>query len=304
MTTRPDVRPTHALSAPADEKAAQRGRLLRAEALRVVHDGRTALDGVSLQVRPGQLLAVKGPSGAGKTTLLWALAGLRRPDGGEVTLEEADGSPVELGHDPGSAGHGRDAYAAAGVVIVPQGNALATVLTAAENVVVPLLAAGVPAEHAHALAATTLEEVGLAGAGTQLVEELSGGQQQRVAVARGLAQRGRVLLADEPTSELDAVNRARVVALLRAEADRGAAVVMATHDPQAAEACDGELHLDDGHPTWVRPLERSAAEGSGQQATEPAHAVAAVPAAEPTVGRPTDEQPADGLPSTGRHRSQ
>jgi putative ABC transport system ATP-binding protein len=66
-----------------------------------------------------------------------------------------------------------------------------------------------------------------------------------------------VLLADEPTSELDAVNRARVVALLRAEADRGAAVVMATHDPQAAEACDGELHLDDGVPTWVRPLPSS-----------------------------------------------
>jgi putative ABC transport system ATP-binding protein len=157
----------------------------------------------------------------------------------------------------------RDEYAAAGVVIMPQGNALATVLTAAENVVVPLLAAGVPPEQAHALATSTLEEVGLGGAGTQLVEELSGGQQQRVAVARGLAQRGRVLLADEPTSELDAVNRARVVALLRAEAERGAAVVMATHDPEAAEACDGELHLDDGLPTWVRELDGAAA-GAGQ----------------------------------------
>ena len=74
-------------------------------------------------------------------------------------------------------------------------------------------------------------------------------------MARGLAQRGRVVLADEPTSELDAANRARVVALLRAEADRGAAVVLATHDPDAAAECDAELHLDAGEATWVRPLE-------------------------------------------------
>ncbi|HEY4315342.1 MAG TPA: ABC transporter ATP-binding protein, partial [Actinomycetes bacterium] len=77
----------------------------------------------------------------------------------------------------------------------------------------------------------------------------------RVAVARGLAQRGGAVLADEPTSELDAVNRARVVLLLRAEADRGAAVVLATHDPEAAAECDAELHLDAGVATWVRPLE-------------------------------------------------
>jgi putative ABC transport system ATP-binding protein len=256
MTTRSVVAPAPDAGAPAAPlgRGSRPGLVLRARALHVVHDGRSAVEDVSLQVRPGQLLAVTGPSGAGKTTLLWALAGLRAPDSGEVALEEVDGSPAPL--DPGD----RDGFAAAGVVIVPQGNALATVLTASENVVVPLLAAGIPAEHAHALAATTLDEVGLAGSGTQLVEELSGGQQQRVAVARGLAQRGRVLLADEPTSELDAVNRARVVALLRAEADRGAAVVMATHDPQAAEVCDGELHLDDGVPTWVRQLDGAPAD--------------------------------------------
>jgi putative ABC transport system ATP-binding protein len=297
MTTRPDVgaAPASLPPLPAHDGASRPGLLLRAEAVRVVHEGRTALDGVSLQVRPGQLLAVTGPSGAGKTTLLWALAGLRRPDAGVVTLLEADGSRVDLGDDAGpSADHAdaRDAYAGAGVVIVPQGNALATVLTAAENVVVPLLAAGVPAEHAHALAATTLDDVGLAGAGTQLVEELSGGQQQRVAVARGLAQRGRVVLADEPTSELDAVNRARVVALLRAEAARGAAVVMATHDPQAAEACDGELHLDDGQPTWVRPLTEPTSDGLEQVVD--AVETTAVPGGGPT----------DGQGPTGRHRSQ
>jgi putative ABC transport system ATP-binding protein len=238
--------------------------------------------------------------------LLWTLAGLRAPDTGEVTLDEVDeldevgGSPARLD------AAGRDDYAAAGVVIVPQGNALATVLTASENVVVPLLSAGIPAEHAHALAATTLDEVGLAGSGTQLVEELSGGQQQRVAVARGLAQRGRVLLADEPTSELDAVNRARVVALLRAEADRGAAVIMATHDPQAAEACDGELHLDDGLPTWVRRL-------GGPAGVAPAEPVAEQPDRQrpeqrprpPDLRRPEQRvEPTDGQPPAGRHRSQ
>jgi putative ABC transport system ATP-binding protein len=212
---------------------------LQAADVTVAFEGRTVLDAVAVQVRPGQLLAVTGPSGAGKTTLLWALSALRLPDHGTVCV---DGAPLAS----------RDDAAARGVVVVPQGNALATVLTAGENVVVPLLAAGVAPEDARAAAAAALESVGLGQSGHQLVEELSGGQQQRVAVARGLAQAGRVLLADEPTSELDAVNRARIVELLRAEAERGAAVVLATHDPDAAAACDGELHLDAGVPQWVR----------------------------------------------------
>jgi len=119
-------------------------------------------------------------------------------------------------------------------------------------VLVPLLAARMRPQDAMERTAWALEIVGLAEAGDQLVEELSGGQQQRVAVARGLAQRGAVVLADEPTSELDAVNRARIVALLRAEAERGAAVVLATHDPEAAAECDAELHLDAGEATWIR----------------------------------------------------
>ena len=92
----------------------------------------------------------------------------------------------------------------------------------------------------------SLDWLGLADQADQLVEELSGGQQQRTAMARGLALRGDVLLADEVTSELDAQNRQRVLDLLRAEADRGAAVVFATHDPEAAAACDAEIHLLDG----------------------------------------------------------
>lgn len=208
-----------------------------ADGVHVSHAGREVLRAVSLQAVPGAMVAVTGPSGAGKTTLLWALAGLTRPQVGEVRVG-------------GVVPRDRDAACAAGVVLIPQDNALAGVLTAAENVLVPLLAAGVDAAEAHARTSAALDAVGLAAAGHQLIEELSGGQQQRVAVARGLAQRGQVVLADEPTSELDAANRARVVGLLRAEADRGATVVLATHDPDAAAACDAELHLDAGTALW------------------------------------------------------
>ncbi len=213
--------------------------LLTASGLTVRYGDLVALHDVDVALVAGRMLAVTGPSGAGKTSLLWALSGLLRPAAGEVCI---DGRSVE----------DRDAAEAAGVVLVPQDNGLATVLTAEENVLVPLLAVGLPAAEARARALAALEDVGLAGAAGQLVEELSGGQQQRVAVARGLAQRGDVVLADEPTSELDAVSRSRVVDLLRAEARRGASVVLASHDPEAAAACDAELRLDEGRPAWVR----------------------------------------------------
>jgi putative ABC transport system ATP-binding protein len=215
------------------------GLEVAARDIHVSYDAHEVLQGVDLRVAPGQMIAVTGPSGAGKTTLLWVLAALVSPEQGEVTIG-------------GDTHRDRDETSAVGVVLIPQDNALAAVLTAAENVLVPLLAAKVQPEDARELTAWALEIVGLGEAGDQLVEELSGGQQQRVAVARGLAQQGTVVLADEPTSELDAVNRGRIVALLRAEAERGSAVVLATHDPDAAAECDAELHLDAGEATWLR----------------------------------------------------
>jgi putative ABC transport system ATP-binding protein len=191
------------------------------------------LTDVTLEVEPGRMLAVTGPSGAGKTTLLSALAGLLAPRAGTVTLD-------------GVALRDRDQAVAAGVVLIPQDNGLAPILTAQENIQVVLIARGADPAAARRDTAIALDRLALSGQADQLVEELSGGQQQRTAIARGLALAGEVLLADEVTSELDAGNRQRVLELLRAEADRGAAVVLATHDPEAAAVCDTEVRLRDG----------------------------------------------------------
>jgi putative ABC transport system ATP-binding protein len=194
------------------------------------------LSDVSLAIEPGRLVAVTGPSGAGKTTLLSALAGLLAPRSGTVTV---DGVPLK----------DRDQAVSQGIVLIPQDNGLAPILTAQENLQVVLIARGHTPAEARRDTAIALDRLGLSGQADQLVEELSGGQQQRTAIARGLALAGSVVLADEVTSELDAGNRQRVLELLRAEADRGAAVVLATHDPEAAAACDAEIHLRDGRAT-------------------------------------------------------
>ena len=214
---------------------------LLASGLSVSYGDLLALHPLDLAVGPGRMVAVTGPSGAGKSTLLWALAGALRPTAGEVHL----GSTAIAS---------REQAAGLGVVVVPQGNGLASALTATENVVVPLLAQGVEPADAHRRTTEALAVVGLEESGNHLIEELSGGQQQRVALARALAARAAVLLADEPTSDLDATNRERAMAALRAEADRGAIVVVATHDAEAAAQTDAELHLDEGVATWPRPL--------------------------------------------------
>lgn len=199
----------------------------------------TALAGVSLRVEPGEFVAVTGPSGAGKSTLLWALAGAVRPSAGAVILGSV---PVVS----------RDQTAVLGVALVPQGNGLAAVLTALENVMLPLLAASQAPAAAHAAATAALASLGLGDSMNHLVEELSGGQQQRVAVARGLALGAPTLLTDEPTSELDHGNREVVLTLLRAHADAGNVVVMATHDLEAAAVADRVVRLDEGVLTVER----------------------------------------------------
>ncbi len=204
---------------------------LRADDLTVALSGRRVLDGVSLVVRSGQSTALTGPSGCGKTALLLALAGLVPAVSGRVLL---DGSP--LGTDDAR-------WDRHGVIL--QGQGLAPELTAEENVAIPLQSRGLGRATIASLSAAALDSVGLGGSADRLVEELSGGQRQRVGVARALAGAPEVLLADEPTSELDPENRSRVLSLLVGRT-AGRIVVVASNDPEVTGACHHVLHLRDG----------------------------------------------------------
>ncbi len=211
--------------------------------LAVAYGDLVAVRPVDLHVPGGRMVAVTGPSGAGKSSLLWALARALRPAVATVT-----GSVEVDGHVLGD----REDAARAGVVLVPQRNGLSASLSAEESLLVPLLALGVPAGEASVRVADELGRVGLSEFSRHLVDQLSGGQQQRVALARAFALRPRVLLADESTSDLDAGNRELMIAALREETGRGAAVVLATHDPEAADRTDAVLALDEGAASWTR----------------------------------------------------
>ncbi len=199
--------------------------------LRYTVGDRTILDGVSVHASSGRVLAVRGPSGSGKSSLLAMLGGLVAPSGGTVTL---DGTPVTPGIDVALRRR---------IGFVLQGYGLVAALTARENVAVVLQAARVPRAEVRSRVQAVLERVGLAPVADHLVEDLSGGQQQRVAVARALVTAADVLLADEPTAELDADNRGLIVSLLIERARAGAVVVIASHDPDVVDACDDVLDL-------------------------------------------------------------
>ncbi len=201
--------------------------------LRFARGGVQILRGIDIDLRSGEKVALTGPSGSGKSTLMSVLAGLAEPDSGTVLL---DGRPL--------GDHGLELRRRVGIVF--QGYALVALLTAAENIELALLATGLSAAEAAERARESLELVDLADRAEHLVEELSGGQQQRVAVARALAGRPDVLLADEPTAEQDPVHAAQALDAILAAADRGAAVLLATHDAQVAARCDRRLHVVDG----------------------------------------------------------
>ena len=206
---------------------------LSARGLRYRVDGRDVVDGIDVQAGAGALYAVSGPSGAGKSTLLALLGGLLRPAEGTVLLNDR---PV-LADDRNL--RRRFAY-------VLQGYGLVSALTGRENIAVALQARGVARSLVRERAGAALDQVGLSDVADHLIDDMSGGQQQRVAVARALACAPDVLLADEPTAELDAENRARIVELLKAHARLGAVVVVASHDPDVVAECSGGLELDGG----------------------------------------------------------
>ena len=199
----------------------------------------TALADVDLDVPAGRLLAVRGRSGSGKTTLLNLLAGLDRPDAGTVHLGD-----VEVSALPES---GLVQLRRTDVGVVFQAFGLVPILSAAENVGVPLRLLSTPAAERDARVAELLELVGLADHAAQRPYELSGGQQQRVAIARALANEPELLIADEPTGQLDSETGRGVMDLLRAIVTaRGMTALVATHDATLIDLADRVLSLRDG----------------------------------------------------------
>ena len=197
-----------------------------------------ALRGVTLAVEPGRMLSVVGPSGCGKSTLLHLLGGVDIPTAGTVTL---------LGHRTHTlpdAALARLRLRHVGFVF--QRFFLLPMLTAEENVLLPMLEAGVPAPARRARAAGLLEVVGLSGRARHRPGQLSGGEMQRVAIARALANRPALLLADEPTGELDEATGRDIIGLLRRATAEGCAVVVVTHNAELASLADRHIRMRDG----------------------------------------------------------
>ncbi len=207
--------------------------ILSAEGVGYVREGNTILADVDVEIRPGERIAVVGPSGSGKTTLLAILAGLLAPTNGRVFF---DGEPLA---EPATRN---------GLAVVLQGFGLVSLLTAAENIAVALRCAGVDPVEATSRAGTALVDLGLGSFADNRTDQLSGGQQQRVAVARAVALRPRVLLADEPTAQQDPDNRAVVMDRILGAADNGGTVLVATHDPEFAARCDRSIVLRGNAP--------------------------------------------------------
>ncbi|MCS6881506.1 MAG: ABC transporter ATP-binding protein [Oscillochloridaceae bacterium] len=226
--------------------------LIRAIALaRRYQMGKTyvdALRGVDLQVAPGEFVALVGPSGSGKSTLLHLIGGLVRPTGGEIWV-----NGIELGRssDQELVRYRRDTLG-----FVFQSFNLLPVKTAWENVAVPLMLAGVSPERRRARAMALLEQLGLGHRANHRPAELSGGEQQRVAIARALANHPRLILADEPTGNLDSRTGGEIMALLRSLVrDEGLTLLLVTHDMSVARYADRIVHLRDGAVQFVEAVE-------------------------------------------------
>jgi putative ABC transport system ATP-binding protein len=205
-----------------------------------------AVDGVDLEVAPGETVAVMGPSGCGKSTLLHLLGGLDRPSGGEVWL--AGRRVDDLGERALARVRRRD------VGFVFQAFHLMDDLTAVENVELPLLLAGRPAREARQRAAELLQRVGLSDRGGFLPAALSGGQRQRVAIARALSNGPLVLFADEPTGNLDSAATLEVLRLFDELHQSGQTLIIVTHDARIAATADRLISMRDGtfvDETWV-----------------------------------------------------
>ncbi len=245
----------HTISSPSSKKAHQlaapvimldQARLALSSAEGMVE----ILRGISLSIEAGETVGVLGPSGAGKTSLLMIMAGLESLTGGSISLAENDITTM-----------GEDALAALRrdqVGIVFQAFRLIPSMTAQQNVAVPMELAG--RRDSNEMAADALEAVGLGHRKTHLPDQMSGGEQQRVAIARAMVTRPRILLADEPTGNLDSGTSEKVIAtLFDATKSTGAALVLVTHDADLAERCERVLTIEDGSIVGDRRTKAGAA---------------------------------------------
>ena len=219
---------------PVSDTSATARVVVQARGLRKGYGATPVLDGLDVELRSGRLHAVTGPSGSGKTTLLHVLAGLELPDGGSVTVDGVDLTSLDRA--------GRAGLRRAKIAYVGQQAGLVPHLSALENVELTLALRGL--EEGRFAALEALDSVGLAERTTQRVGRLSQGERARVAIARAIASRPAVLLADEPTSRLDGANAISVAVLLaRLARTTGAAVVCATHDPLVIEQAESQISL-------------------------------------------------------------
>ena len=199
----------------------------------------TILHPLDLTIRSGQFLAVLGPSGSGKSTLLGLVAGLDAPTGGEIIIDDVD--VTRLGEDALAKLRGEK------IGFVFQFFHLVPSLTAFENILIPMEIAG--RRDASARAKRLLEEVGLADRGHHYPSQLSGGEQQRVAIARALSNDPPIILADEPTGNLDSTTGKLIMdLLLNVRRTRQTTMMLVTHDPDLASLADSRLVLRDGRP--------------------------------------------------------
>jgi putative ABC transport system ATP-binding protein len=199
----------------------------------------TVLDGLSLEVQPGEFLALMGPSGSGKTTLLNLIAGIDRATSGRLVVAGTDLAPLSEGE--------LAKWRSRSVGFIFQFYNLIPVLNAVENVELPLLLSHLSKKERRERALTALRIVGLADRSKHYPRQLSGGQEQRVAIARAIVTDPAVLVADEPTGDLDSKSAEEILALMETfNKEFGKTIVMVTHDPRAAARAHVQRHLEKG----------------------------------------------------------
>ena len=267
--------PTAAVPAASTSAPGTAAPVISARSVTKTYGPNTVLRGVSLDIYPGESVAIMGPSGSGKTTLLHVLSGIIKTDAGTVHINTGThntahvGAPTELSSLTEKQ---RTALRAGSFGFIFQQGLLVPELTTEENVALAAMLAGTPREQASMAATHLLSQLGLGTMLQRRIGELSGGQAQRVAIARSQVTGAPITFADEPTGALDTTTAHEVMALLLALIpQQGKTLVIVTHDPQVAQRCSRIIHLRDGQIVEeARPADQPAAHATAPGSTETA----------------------------------